>query len=112
MSCRMVRRGPRAPELFPVISKALTRGTPAAIMAPNWLYNSARRLSSAGVTRKDIRHRDSSGSAIEAGFQVALALGADHLFGHSAILEYEQRWNGANLVLGGQSLMVINVDFA
>jgi hypothetical protein len=90
---------------FPVISRALTKGTPAASMAPNWLYNSPRRLSSAGVTKKDIRHRDSGGSAIETGFQVAFALGADHLLGHSAILEDQQRGNGTNLELGGKPLI-------
>jgi hypothetical protein len=64
------------------------------------------------VTKKDIRHPDLGGSAIETGFQVAFTLGANHLLGHSAILEDQKRGNGTDLKLRGKPLIVVNVDFA
>ena len=50
--------------------------------------------------------------AVELGFEVALAFQADDLVGDLAVLEDEERRNGAHAVLGGQFLGLIDVDLA
>ncbi len=67
--------------------------------------------------REDERHNArararSGGDLVEAGLQVALAAEADDLFGHLAVLEKQQRGDGADAVFGGEGLVVVNVDLA
>ena len=52
------------------------------------------------------------GGAVEAGLQVALALGADHLFSDLAVLDDEQGGDGGYLELRGEALVFIDIDLA
>ena len=53
-----------------------------------------------------------SSDLIEAVFQIALALEANDLLGNLPVLKQQQGWDGANAILGGQALFVIDIDLA
>jgi hypothetical protein len=50
--------------------------------------------------------------AIEFAFEIALAAEANDLIGNLSAAEYQKRGDGTDAILGGQSLVLIDIDFA
>jgi hypothetical protein len=49
---------------------------------------------------------------VKAGFEVALTARAHDLLGHLAVVEHQQRWNRADAVFGGKTLLFVYVHLA
>jgi len=66
----------------------------------------------AAVQESLVKTLRSGGDAIEFGFEVALAAEANDLIGDLAAGKYQESRDGADAILGGQALELVDIDFA